>query len=163
MFRGKITPDNKTINTTILNSIIDGGIDGLLYKLYPHDNGAYPSLDANNDELSLIKLDFLFYRICWLHALTDDESLYFETLKYIESLLKSKSSKFIIDVCKYRRDKISQFAAQQLPPLSTNTEKYKIRKCYHRLLQDGLNTNAVSSRLLYASFYYVYRRVQCHP
>lgn len=147
MFQGKISPDNNTILTSILNSIKDGGMDGLLYTLFPHDN--------TKNESSLIKLEFLFYRISWAHAMTDDASLYFKTLEVIESLLKSRSSKFIIDVCKFRHASISRFAAQQLPPLSTISETYNTRKLYHKLLQDGLNTDAVSGWLLYASYYYV--------
>ncbi|CAC5383825.1 unnamed protein product [Mytilus coruscus] len=68
---------------------------------------------------------------------------------------KSKSSTFIIDVCKHFYAEISQKAAQLLPRPTITTDRYNIHKRYHRHLQDGLKADAVTGWLLYASFYYV--------
>ncbi|CAC5422695.1 unnamed protein product [Mytilus coruscus] len=84
-----------------------------------------------------------------------DISQCWKTLEFIEYLLKTKSSTFIVDVCKYHHAEISQYAAQLLPTPSITTERYNIHKRYHRHLEDGIKTDAVSGWLLYASFYYV--------
>ncbi|VDI57544.1 Hypothetical predicted protein [Mytilus galloprovincialis] len=47
---------------------------------------------------------------------------------------------------------ISQHSAQLFPPPNTN---YNIRTCYHRHLQNGIRSDALTGWLLYASFHYV--------
>ncbi|VDI40359.1 Hypothetical predicted protein [Mytilus galloprovincialis] len=76
----------------------------------------------------------------------------YKLLKYIESIQNSESSSFVIGVCKFHYATISQQAAQLLPSANTN---YNIRTSYHRHLHDGLQRDAVTGWLLYASFYYV--------
>ncbi|CAC5390046.1 unnamed protein product [Mytilus coruscus] len=60
-----------------------------------------------------------------------------------------------MDACKYYYGIISQYAAQYLPPPTTKSKTYNIKKFYHKHLQDGFRTDAVSGWLLYASYYYV--------
>ncbi|XP_052086634.1 uncharacterized protein LOC127723958 [Mytilus californianus] len=146
MFLGKITPDNNETLLHVLDSILFYGIDGLIDNLFP--------LGSTNSDISFIRLDFLFYKISVL-AKKRDISNWYKLLKITEFLIKSESSAFIIDVCKYHFAKISQFVAQLLLPQTTNSEKYYLHKCHHRHLQDGIKSDAVSGWLLYASFYYV--------
>ncbi|VDH97264.1 Hypothetical predicted protein [Mytilus galloprovincialis] len=82
-------------------------------------------------------------------------SLYYKGFELIEHLLKSESSNFITGVCKYHYAKINQHLVQLLSSPITRNKTYMIHNCYHRHLQDGLKTDAVSGWLLYASFYYV--------
>ncbi|VDI28087.1 Hypothetical predicted protein [Mytilus galloprovincialis] len=153
MFIGKINSDNNTILLNVLNGIRCDGIDGLTNQIFPYKNGSL-RLQRKYSESSCFKLDFLFYRICSVTCKTD-LSQCLKKLMIIESLIKSKYSTFIIDVCKYIHAKISQNAAQLLPSPSINTETYSIQKLYHRRLQDGTKADAVSGWLLYASFYYL--------
>ncbi|VDI72073.1 Hypothetical predicted protein [Mytilus galloprovincialis] len=153
MFLGKINSDNNSILLNVLDRIKRDGIDGLIKQLFPNDNGNCHLLQRNSKS-SFIKLDFLFFRISFsdvqlnlLQCLT--------TLLFTESLIKSKYSTFIIDVCKYHHAEISQYAAQLLPTPTTTIATYNIHKRYHRHLQDGIKADAVSGWLLYASFYYV--------
>ncbi|VDI35045.1 Hypothetical predicted protein [Mytilus galloprovincialis] len=153
MFIGKINSDNNTILLNVLNGIRCDGIDGLTNQIFPYKNGSL-RLQRKYSESSCFKLDFLFYRIFSVTYITD-LSQCLKKLMIIESLIKSKYSTFIIDVCKYCHAEISQNAAQLLPPPSINTETYSIHKLYHRRLQDGTKADAVSGWLLYASFYYL--------
>ncbi|CAC5408976.1 unnamed protein product [Mytilus coruscus] len=151
----KITPDNNELLLSVIDSIKFDGIDGLMNNIFPPDNKHYRLL-CSNSEHSLIILDFLFYRICSLLPPSDISHCY-KVQTFIESLLKSESSSFIIGVCKYKYAIINHYAAQLLPSLTTTTTtaKYNIHKLYHSHLQVGLKTDAVSGWLLYASFYYV--------
>ncbi|VDI40288.1 Hypothetical predicted protein [Mytilus galloprovincialis] len=79
----------------------------------------------------------------------------YKLLKYIESIQNSESSSFVIGVCKFHYATISQQAAQLLPTLKQINTNYNIRTSYHRHLHDGLQRDAVTGWLLYASFYYV--------
>ncbi|XP_076082433.1 uncharacterized protein LOC143053526 [Mytilus galloprovincialis] len=151
MFLGKVNSDNNTILLIVLYGIKCDGIDGLTKHLFPNDNG---SLLGSNSDFSLIKLDFLFYRICFMSNMLDISQC-LKTLMCIESLIKSKYATFIIEVCNHYHAVISQFAAQLLPPPTITSETYNIHKHYHRLLIDGTKADAVSGWLLYASFYYV--------
>ncbi|CAC5368380.1 unnamed protein product [Mytilus coruscus] len=153
MFLGKINPDNNKILIKVLDSITMNGMDGLMKNLYSSGNENYRVLSIKK-ECSFIMLDFLFYRICRTYIL-EKISRCLKALILTESLNKSKSSTFIIDVCKYFHAEISQNAAQLLPPPTITTETYSIHKWYHRHLTDGTKTDAVSGWLLYASFYYV--------
>ncbi|XP_076084129.1 uncharacterized protein LOC143054915 [Mytilus galloprovincialis] len=156
MFLGKISPDNNEILMNVLYNIKHDGIDGLIHNLYQHDNEHHQMLSTQL-EPSFIKLDLLFYRISFssIYGIREDYLPCLKVLEFTESLLKSKSSTFIVDVCRYRHAEISQCAAQLLPALAVTTESYRIHKRYHRHLQDGTKTDAVSGWLLYASFYYV--------
>ncbi|CAC5415355.1 unnamed protein product [Mytilus coruscus] len=155
MFLGKINQSNNTKLLSVLDSIKCGGTNGLLKNLFPPYNNLYLSLGKHGKQ-PLGKLDILFYRVFYLpYSPVRDLSHYHKELELIEYLLKSESSKFIIDVCKYHYSKISQHVAQLLPLPITMNKTYKIHNCYHRYLQDGIKTDAVSGWLLYASFYYV--------
>ncbi|CAC5371468.1 unnamed protein product [Mytilus coruscus] len=158
MFLGKITPDNNYTLLQVLDSIVFGGLNGLIENVFPPQSETYRLLTTDN-EISFVKLDFLFYRICGLVTETDVSSCYnmYTLLPFIESLLKSESSPFVVDACKYHYAKISQYAAQLLPTPTTKdvAKKDNMHKCYRRHLQDGIKTDAVSAWLLYASFYYV--------
>ncbi|XP_071141825.1 uncharacterized protein [Mytilus edulis] len=153
MFFGKIDLDNNKILINVLDGIKYDGIDGLINNLCPHNTETFPLLVTNSKYLS-IRLDFLFYRINALYFM-NDISRCLKSLMFTESLIKTKHSTFIIDVFKYYNARINQNIAQLLPPPTTNTETYKIHRRYHRHLQDGIKTDAVSGWLLYASFYYV--------
>ncbi|VDI71241.1 Hypothetical predicted protein [Mytilus galloprovincialis] len=155
MFLGKINIENNKMLINVLYKIKSDGIHGLIHSLFQNDNGHH-SLFSTQLEPSFIKLDLLFYRICY----TDYGNLYkisscLKSLEFIEYLLKSKSCTFIVDVCKWHHAKTSQWAAQLLPSPRVTTERYKIHKRYHRHLQDGIKADAVAGWLLYASFYYV--------
>ncbi|CAC5373832.1 unnamed protein product [Mytilus coruscus] len=156
MFLGKIDLDNNKILINVLDSIKCDGIEGLTKQLLLHNNRNYRLLRTYS-ESSFIRLDLLFYRIyvCPNHADITDISRRLMKLMFTEYSLKSKSSTFIIDVCKCYHARLSQFAAQLLPPTTITTETYNIHKRYHRHLQDGTKTDAISGWLLYASFYYV--------
>ena len=158
MFLGKITPYNIKHLLSVINSIQFDGIVGLMNNLFPPEKKCYQLL-CSNKEHSSIMLDFLFYRICTLFS-TSDISHSYKIQIFIKSLLKSESSLFIIGVCKHQYANICLYAAQQLPSLTTTTTttNYNIHQLYHRHLQDGLQTNAVSGWLLYASFYYVIKQ-----
>ncbi|VDI58926.1 Hypothetical predicted protein [Mytilus galloprovincialis] len=120
-----------------------------------NDNGRCRLLRTNN-ESSFIKLDLLYYGTCFGEVISD-LSQCLQTLMFIKSLITSEYSTFIIDVCKYLYAEINQYAAQllQKPSTTITTNTYNLHKRYHRHLQDGINTDAVSGWLLYASFYYV--------
>ncbi|XP_063405829.1 uncharacterized protein LOC134689789 [Mytilus trossulus] len=176
MFLGKIGTDNNEILKNVLNSIKCGGIDGLIQNVCQYDNVLPPLLSAQTIP-SFVMFDLLFYRISHLVlARLSDISQCLKLLNITECLIQSKSSEFIVEVCKYHHTEISQFAAQLLPTQFVTTERYKIHKYCHKhlqrhvlskcasgatklvpliLLQDGIKTNAASGWLLYASFYYV--------
>ncbi|XP_071124155.1 uncharacterized protein [Mytilus edulis] len=158
MFIRKITRNNNHTLLQVLDSIVFGGINGLIENVFPPQSGNYRLLTTDND-ISFVKLDFLFYRICGLVTVTNESSCYnmVTILKFIEFLLKSESSPFVVDACKYHYAKISQYAAQILPTPTTKdeTKKYSMHKCNRRHLQNSIKTDAVSAWLLYASFYYV--------
>ncbi|CAC5382325.1 unnamed protein product [Mytilus coruscus] len=153
MFLGKINQSNNKKLILVLESIKCGGIDELITNLFSLDNKNRGLLSSQSD-FSSTKLDFLLYRITRPITSSPDISNCFKGLSFTESLLKSESSTFIIDVCKYNYAKISQNIAQLLPSPHVG-KPYNIRKCYHRHLQEGINADAVSGWLLYASFYYV--------
>ncbi|XP_076083949.1 uncharacterized protein LOC143054783 [Mytilus galloprovincialis] len=153
MFFGKIDLDNNKILINVLDGIKCDGIDGLINNLCPNNTETFPLL-VTNSKYSSIRLDFLFYKINALYFM-NDISQCLKALMFTESLIKSKHSTLVIDVCKYYNAGINQNIAQLLSPPTTNTETYKIHKRYHRHLQDGIKTDAVSGWLLYASFYYV--------
>ncbi|CAC5362858.1 unnamed protein product [Mytilus coruscus] len=155
--RRKINQSNNKILLVVLESIRFGGIDGLITSLFKPDN-ENSRLLSTNSESSSIMLDFLFYRIIeevYMQSLVSDISRWYKRLALTTSLLKSESSTFIIGVCKHHHAEISKYVAQLLPPPNTIGNKYNIRKCYHRHLQNGIKTDAVSGWLIYASFYYV--------
>ncbi|VDI35046.1 Hypothetical predicted protein [Mytilus galloprovincialis] len=153
MFLGKVNSDNNTILLNILDGITSDGIDGLTQYLFPNDKGICRLLTTDS-ESSFIELFLLFYRIGYVDDISN-MSQCLKTRMFIESLNKSKYSTFIINVCKHHHAHISQYAAQLLPPPTITTETYNIQNRYHRFLQDGTKTDAVSGWLLYASFYYV--------
>ncbi|VDI83006.1 Hypothetical predicted protein [Mytilus galloprovincialis] len=153
MFQGKICPDNNLILIQVLNTLDIDDIDGLIRNVYFQDNEKNLLLDTIKDS-SFIMLDFSFYRICDLAPITDMSSC-IKALLLTQFLINSKSSIFINDVCKYFYADMSQNAAQLLPTPNITTERYNKHKRYHKHLQDGTNTDAVSGWLLYASFYYV--------
>ncbi|CAC5383663.1 unnamed protein product [Mytilus coruscus] len=154
MFLGKINQGNKSKLLNVLDSIKCGGIDGLISNLFPPDN-VNTALLSTKWETSFFMLDLLFYKICESITFLNDISICYKELTLINRLLKSESSAFIIDVCKYHYARVSQFAAQKLLPLNTTNKTYKIHNIYHRHLLDGIKADAVSGWLLYASFYYV--------
>ncbi|XP_052080036.1 uncharacterized protein LOC127718122 [Mytilus californianus] len=154
MFLGKINQSNKSKLLNVLDSIKCGGIDGLKSNLFPPDN-VNTALLSTKWETSFFMLDLLIYKICESITIHNDISICYKELTLTNRLLKSESSVFIIDVCKYHYARISQFAAQKLLPLNTTNKTYKIHNIYHRHLLDGINADAVSGWLLYASFYYV--------
>ncbi|XP_052059533.1 uncharacterized protein LOC127700154 [Mytilus californianus] len=149
MFLGTINESNNKTLLHVLESIKHGGIDGLLMNLFPPDN------EITQRESSFFMLDCLFYKIANKIPVPKDISGCHKCLSFTESLLMSESSTFITDVCKYNYAKISQIVAQLLPPPKSISKTYNIPARYHRLLQNGIKTDAVSGWLLYASFYYV--------
>ncbi|XP_052086501.1 uncharacterized protein LOC127723808 [Mytilus californianus] len=153
MFLGKITTDNNELLLQVLNSILLGKIDGLITKIFPFESGNYHLLRTKSAN-SFNLLDILYFRIYQIATETNISDCY-KALTLTESIIKSESSAFIIDVCKYHYAKISQCAAQLLPSANTTGVTYNMHKRYQRHLQDGLKTDAVSGWLLYASLYYV--------
>ncbi|VDI40294.1 Hypothetical predicted protein [Mytilus galloprovincialis] len=161
MFLGKINKYNNNSLLSVLNSIKYSGISGLMQNLfhsYPCKKSCYPPYSETSEQ-SILMLDFLFYRISYL--LVDEWGMMtnltkkYKVLKYIESLQNSESSTFNIGVCKFHYATISQQVAQLLPTLKQINTNYNIRTSYHRHLQNGLQRDAVTGWLLYASFYYV--------
>ncbi|CAC5426016.1 unnamed protein product [Mytilus coruscus] len=152
--RRKINQSNNKMLIPVLESIKSGGIDGLIKNLFLPDDRNYHLLKTHS-ESSSIMLDFIFYRSSGSFAILADISSWYKCLAFTKSLLKSESSAFIIDVCTYNYAEICKYVAQLLPSPNTIGNTYNIRKCYHRHLQYGIKTDAVSGWLLYASFYYV--------
>ncbi|CAC5425472.1 unnamed protein product [Mytilus coruscus] len=153
--RRKIRTDNNEILKHVLYSTNCDGIDGLIQNVRQYDN-VNPRLLSNQLGTSFITLDLLFYRISHLtFARLSDISQCLKLLDITEHLIQSKSSAFIVDVCKYHHTEISQYAAQLFPTQTVTTERYNMHKHCHKHLQDGIKANAVSGWLLYASFYYV--------
>ncbi|VDI76174.1 Hypothetical predicted protein [Mytilus galloprovincialis] len=158
MFLGKINLNNHKILLDVLESIHCGGIDRLIQCIFPlYNDNENRRLLSTHSEFSFAMLDFLFYRINGHinEFVPKDIFCYYKGRAFIESLLKSETSSFIIDVCKYNYVNISQLAVQLLPPPNTLGNKYAIHKCYQRHFQDSIKTDAVSGWLLYASFFYV--------
>ncbi|XP_052085584.1 uncharacterized protein LOC127723128 [Mytilus californianus] len=151
MFLGKINQINNQILLVVLESIKLGGIDGLITSLFPPNN-KNPRFSSTNSECPSIMLDILFYRTTCTSVLVSSSK---KMIKRSKSLLKSESSSFIIGICTHHFAEISQFVVQLLPSPNIIGNTYNIRKCYHRHLQNGTKTDAVSGWLLYASFYYV--------
>ncbi|XP_063412098.1 uncharacterized protein LOC134694919 [Mytilus trossulus] len=148
MFLGKINQRNKNKLLSVLESSKFRGIDGLITSLFSSDNSRLASASSESPS---IMLDFLFYRI----TTSQNVSSWKTRMEYTKYLLKSESSPFIKSVCTYHYAEASKYVAQLLPSPSAIGNAYNIRKCYHRLLQNGTKTDAVSGWLLYASFYYV--------
>ncbi|CAC5373591.1 unnamed protein product [Mytilus coruscus] len=161
MFLGKINQRNNKLLLCVLESIKSGGIDGLINNLFAPVKGNH-LLSSTDKESSFIMLDLLHYStFCDLDSLSKlprGNSSYIKGLGIADFLLKSETSTFIIDSCKYHIARISQKIAQKLPPPHTEGETNNIRKCYHKLLQYGIKTDAVSGWLLYASYLYVTRQ-----
>ncbi|XP_071144101.1 uncharacterized protein [Mytilus edulis] len=162
MFLGKINKYNNNSLLCVLSTIKYSGISGLMQNLfhsYPCKKSCYPPYSETSEQ-SILMLDFLIYRIS--HRLTNGSGMCgrmgqilqkkYKLLKDIESIQNSESFSFVIGVCKFHYATISQQAAQLLPSANTN---YNIRTSYHRHLHDGLQRDAVTGWLLYASFYYV--------
>ncbi|XP_052074932.1 uncharacterized protein LOC127712500 [Mytilus californianus] len=151
MFLGKINHRNNKILLCVLESIKYRGIDGLINNLFPPVTENH-HLSSTDKEFSLIMLDCLFYMtigdFACMTALPIGISSYCKGLVMAKSLLKSETSTFIIDICKYYIAEISSKIAHKLPPPNTKGETYSIRKCYHTLLQNGIKTDAVSGWLL---------------
>ncbi|VDI76260.1 Hypothetical predicted protein [Mytilus galloprovincialis] len=154
MFLGKINESNNTILLGVLESIQCGGISGLIMNLFPAENENHSLLSTKIGSSSTM-LDFLFYGTIHVGTQENDILGNYKKLAFTESLVRSESSAFIIDVCKFYHAHISQNIVQLLPPPNTKSGKYAIRTCYHKHLQCGTKTDAVSGWLLYASFYYV--------
>ncbi|XP_052086554.1 uncharacterized protein LOC127723875 [Mytilus californianus] len=119
-------------------------------------------ININDEVKELLCSYFLKTALFWVSeeemincTASTDISSYYKRLAMTKSLIKSESSTFLIDLCKYYYFKTSQYLAQLLPPPNTIGNNYNIRKCYNIHLQDCIKTDAVSGWLLYASFYYV--------
>ncbi|VDH97896.1 Hypothetical predicted protein [Mytilus galloprovincialis] len=153
MFLGKINKYNNNSLLCVLSSIKYSGISGLMQNLfhsYPCKKSCNPPYSETSEQ-SILMLDFLIYRIYrWQNG--SNLTKKYKLLKDIESIQNSESFSFVIGVCKFHYATISQQAAQLLPSANTN---YNIRTSYHRHLHDGLQRDAVTGWLLYASFYYV--------
>ncbi|XP_071144102.1 uncharacterized protein [Mytilus edulis] len=157
MFLGKINQHNNNSLLSVLNSIKYSGISGLMQNLfhsYPCKKSCYPPYSETSEQ-SILMLEFLFYRLVFmlystkrLLRLTHN----YNVLTFIESLQNSVSSTLHIGVCKFHYAFISQNVAQLLPPPNTN---YNIHTSYHRHLQNGIQRDALTGWLLYASYYYV--------
>ncbi|XP_071144108.1 uncharacterized protein [Mytilus edulis] len=161
MFLGKINKYNNNSLLSVLNSIKYRGISGLMQNLFhsnPCKNSCYPRYSETSEQ-SILMLDFLFYRI-YRRLMNSPKMMSnltkkYKLLKHIKSLQNSQSSSFVIGVCKFHYATISQQAAQLLPTLKQINTNYNIHTSYHRHLHDGLQRDAVTGWLLYASFYYV--------
>ncbi|CAC5390174.1 unnamed protein product [Mytilus coruscus] len=161
MFLGKINQYNNKSLLSVLNSIKYSGISGLMQNLfhsYTCNISCYPPYSETREQ-SILMLDFLFYRISQTMLYSTEIILnltkHYKVLTFIEFLQSSESSTFTIDVCKFHYATISLYAAQLLPPPKKINRNYNIRTSYHRHLQNGIQRDAVTGWLLYASFYYV--------
>ncbi|VDI54291.1 Hypothetical predicted protein [Mytilus galloprovincialis] len=157
MFLGKINKYNYNSLLRVLNGIKYKGISGLVQNLYHSYNcniSCYPSYSETSEQ-SILMLDILFYKTTNISVNPDRGLKYHKVLSFIESLQHSESSSLNIGVCKFHYSSISQFAAQLLPSPKTINTNYYLRSRYHRHLQNGIQRDAVTGWLLYASFYYV--------
>lgn len=101
-------------------------------------------------------LDFLIYKINSLYLRCSfDLSSWYTVLELTKYLMKSESSTSIIGVCAHYNAETSKSIAQRLPSPNTKGYSCSLHKSYHRLLQNGTKTDAVSGWFLYASFYNV--------
>ncbi|VDI40292.1 Hypothetical predicted protein [Mytilus galloprovincialis] len=160
MFSGKINHNNNYSLLSVLKSIKYSGISGLMQNLFHYYTckiSCYPPYSETSEQSSL-RLDFLFYKIN-INGYDNSKilSINHKELSFIESVQNSESSTFNIDVCKYHHATISQYVSQLLPsPKRMNiNNKNNIHTCYHRHLKNGIQKDAVTGWLFYASFYYV--------
>ncbi|CAC5378297.1 unnamed protein product [Mytilus coruscus] len=102
------------------------------------------------------KLECLFFRITNLGMQIDSLHEGFKILTFIGPFIDSCSSIFLQGVCKYYYSNICQQLVQKMS-ISKFNKQIKL-SMFHKLLQEGLKTDAVSGWLLYASFYYVLGR-----
>lgn len=99
-------------------------------------------------ETSFIMSDFFLYKTCGSPNSATNMSDCYKLLQFAESLQMFESSKFIIAASKFYYGMFSQNAAQYLPPPTIKRKKYNTQKLYHKHLQDGIWTDAVSGWLL---------------
>ncbi|XP_063406035.1 uncharacterized protein LOC134689995 [Mytilus trossulus] len=147
MFLGKIDQSNNTNLQNVLGSIKSGGIDGLIHILFPPESGYHPLLRT--------ELDIFVFKTCLCPTTTECRSHTDLLLQFAQSLQIQESSTIVIDICKFYYGFISQYAAQLLPPPTRTSKSNNIHTLYHRHLQEGVMTDAVSGWLLYASYFYV--------
>jgi len=76
-------------------------------------------------------------------------------LSFINSLAMSYSTSILVGICKYYYVMTNQMIVQKLPFPTTNISNVHVIRRYHKHLNDGTKSEAVTGWLLYASFYYV--------
>ncbi|XP_071134939.1 uncharacterized protein [Mytilus edulis] len=150
MFLGKINKSNNKALLRILESIKFNKIEELIdYALHSSNGNCGPF--GKHTDISLMMVDLLFYRLNRTPFVRNISQCN-KVLEFIESLQESESSAYIKDVCKFYHAKLSQNAAQLLPAIIKSCKFYEL---YHKHLENGTATDAVSGPLLCASFYYV--------
>ncbi|VDI64477.1 Hypothetical predicted protein [Mytilus galloprovincialis] len=158
MFLGKINQRNNKILLCVLESIKSGGIDMFINNLFAPVTGNH-HLSSSDPGSLFIMLDFLIYRIISeVEGITSPArgiSGYNKGRLMAESLLKSETSTLFIEISKHYIARFSSKMSQKLQPSNIKSETYSLRQCYHKLLQNGTKTDAVSGWLLYASYFYV--------
>ncbi|VDI13408.1 Hypothetical predicted protein [Mytilus galloprovincialis] len=153
MFLGKINKGNNKALLGILESITIKRIEELIdYALQSYNGNCDPL--GKHTERSFMMIDFLFYRLNKTQFVRDISKCN-KVLEFIEFVQESEPSAYIKDVCKFYHAELSQNAAQLLPPVPATIKSCKIFELYHKHLENGTAKDAVSGRLLYASFYYV--------
>ena len=146
MFRGKI---NRSNSSQLLH---------VLEKLRNGEREVFAVTALFNSEAVLyepcIKLETFVYRV-----LNTDIRVglgnEITTLSFIKSLAMSQSTGILSGICNYHYARASQMIVQKLPVPTTNRHNAHVIRRYHKHLQDGTKTDAVSGWLLYASFYYI--------
>ncbi|XP_052086415.1 uncharacterized protein LOC127723705 [Mytilus californianus] len=154
MFQGKVNMRNNKRLLSILHSIERGGTAGLISNFFS-EGATLDCLAPTFKCKSSTQLDFFFYKyISVLRSETYINNCY-RGMIIAKSFLKSESSIFVRDVCKWWLDSLNHFVVQLLPrPFLGQNVKNKQNR-YHKHLLQSLQTDAVNGWLLYASFYYV--------
>jgi hypothetical protein len=104
---------------------------------------------------SCIKLELFCFKVI-INAINADLEKEYRLLCFIKSLATSHSSSSLLSgICKYYYAMTSQNIVQRLPFPTTNIPNVHVIRRYHKHLNDGTQSDAVTGWLLYASFYYV--------
>ena len=146
MFRGKINRSNSRLLLNILERLRNGERE--VFTVNTLFNSAVVL------HKSCVRLKLFIYKVMECYLEVDIQRGYI-MLSFIKSLVMSHSTSILSGICKYYYAMMSQNIVQKLPFPSTNKRNVQIMRRYHKHLDDGTQSDAVSGWLLYASFYYV--------
>ena len=145
MFRGKINRANSWLLINVLEKLRTGESEDLTVNTLFNSETVLHA--------SCVKLEVFWYTTIKYISILEIETGY-TLLSFIKSLAMSLSSSILSGICKYYYAVISQNIVQKLPFPTTNIRYAHVKQRYHKHLDDGTKSDAVTGWLLYASFYY---------